>query len=171
MYSPPSDSFNRAVAAYQPYYEPPVSPQSENIRGSSIVFTDNPVAASAPTYGASVVQRKPIRKGERFIYGRGASRIRQFIMRATGAVQSSAFQPMTAHTWISTAYDAMYMAGYPGINLGISEKVPTIPAAALGTQQYQQIPRPHITRSIFTNRSFGTRSGLPAQPTNGTGVQ
>lgn len=164
QYSSPVNSFGYSVRAYQPYYEPPTSPQSNNITTGSALPMYVPDAHSTPNMGSSVVNRKYRSIGQRFLFSMGGRRIRQFLMTATGAVASSTFQPYTAHTWFGTFNDALYQAGYPGRNLGISEKVPTINPAALGTAPWQQLPRPQYTRSIFTNRSFSVKPGLPAIP-------
>lgn len=166
-YTPPWSSYQYSVNAYQPIYEPPTSPQSNNIQGSSPMFRESPVAGVAPAQGAAVVRGDFRRLGMRYLYSRGARVLRQFVMTATGQVPSSQFQNKTAWTWDASFNDALFQAGYPGRNLGISEKVPTIPPAALGTQRDQMMPAPRFTRTIFTNRSYGPRPGLPAIPTNG----
>jgi hypothetical protein len=109
----------------------------------------------------------------RFLYSRGSQVITQFQMRATGQVQSSRFQPKIASTWFACFNDALYQAGYPGINLGIAEKVPTIPPAALGSAPWQMQAPPRFTRNIYTRRNYGTPNNPIAAkgiiPTNGVG--
>lgn len=162
-------SMGRSVAAYQPMYAPPVAPEQNFIQTRSSQHVTMPAAYSGATSGNAVVSKKSRVKGMRFLYSRGGKRIRQFRMRATGQVESSTFQPVTAWTWSGAFNDQLFCCGYPR-NLGLSEKVATIPPQALGTTPSQMLPRPQITRSIFTNRSFSTVKGLPAQgilPTQG----
>ncbi len=168
-YDPASRQFSiDTPASFQPFYEPDVTPLGSEAINPSPLFQNLPSQVSVAQDRSTVVSRKPRTIGQRFLYSRGGKRIRQFVMMATGRVQSSTFQPTTAHTWISTFNDQIFQAGYPGRNLGISEKVPSINPQALGTQAFQQQPAPRYTRSIFTNRSFSTPlPGKPAIPTNG----
>lgn len=163
---PPYSSLGRSVAAYMPNYAPPVSPQSQNIGGSPPWMTELPPASSSPRDGAGVVNRSNLLKGFRFLYNRGAQTTPWFRMRATGQVERSAFQPTLDSTWFAAFYDNLYRVGYPR-NLGLSVKVATIPPEALGTSPSQMAPRPRYTRSIFTNRNYGTAPAIPAKPTQG----
>ena len=166
LYTPPINpqgSASRAVAAYMPYYAPPTVPVGAMIRGSSPLPSNVMPSSASPSHGAMAVNHAPRTLGLRFLYSRGGRRIRQFIMQATGAVQSTAFQPYTAYTWDGAFNDAIFQAGYPGRNLGISEKVPTIPPIALGIARDQMLPRPHFTRTIFTRRGYGGAPSVPAK--------
>lgn len=164
-------SLRESVEAYHLAYAAPVFPQTNYIAGGYAGFDTNPPAHSAPSTRAPVVNRRNRLKGMRFLYSRGAQVNRQFQMRATGQVQSSRFQPQIASTWFACFNDALYQAGYPGTNLGISEKVPTIPPEALGTGPWQMAPSPRWTRNIFTTRNYGTpNKAIPAKgviPTKG----
>jgi len=167
--NPGYSSLGRSIAAYQPYYAPPVAPVTNYIQTRSAQHMTVPAAFTGATHGNAVVSKKNRIKGMRFLYSRGGKRIRQFRMKATGQVESSTFQPVTAWTWSGAFNDQLFCCGYPR-NLGLSEKVATIPPQALGTAPSQMLPRPQITRSIFTNRSFSTVKGLPAKgilPTQG----
>lgn len=167
--SPGYSSLGRSIAAYQPYYAPPVAPATNFIQTRSAQHMSVPAAVSSFRSGNAVVSKKSRIKGMRFLYSRGSKKLRQFRMRATGQVESSTFQPLTAWTWSGAFNDQLFCCGYPR-NLGLSEKVATIPPQALGTTPSQMLPRPQITRSIFTNRSFSTVKGLPAKgilPTQG----
>lgn len=156
-------SYDRAIVSYQQYYAPPVAPIGQNIRGSSPLNAMMQPAHESRADMAAVVNHRPRMKGLRYLYSMGSRTIRQFLMTATGAVPSSSFQPYTAHAWHANFNDAIYQAGYPGRNLGLSEKVPTIPKPALGVDISQMTPRPRYTRTIFTNRNYGGRPSLPAQ--------
>jgi len=149
-------SLRQSVEAYRLVYAAPVFPQTNYIAGGYAGFANNPPARSAPNTMAPVVNRRNRLKGMRFLYSHGLQVHRQFRMRATGQVESSRFQPQVNVTAFAPFNDALYQAGYPGTNLGISEKVPTIPPEALGTAPWQMAPAPQWTRNIFTTRNYGT---------------
>jgi hypothetical protein len=160
-------SYGAAIQAYMPMYAPPSVPIPEMLVTRSPITSIIPGNSRTPVSGAPVVNRKNRIQGMRYLFSRGAKYIRQFRMIATGQVESTRFQPATAWTWDGSFNDALFQFGYPGYNLGLSEKVPTIPAAALGVSNFQMLPKPQYTRTIFTQRSYGARPGLPAQPRNG----
>lgn len=147
-------------------FAPPPCPQGNFISGSPPWMTHVDVASTSPRDGAGVVTRANRLNGFRFLYNRGAQTTPWFRMRATGQVERSAFQPTLASTWFAAFYDGLYRVGYPR-NLGLSEKVASIPPEALGTSPSQMAPRPRFTRSVFTNRSYGTAPSIPAKPTQG----
>lgn len=159
-------SLRDATAAYKLVFAAPVAPQTNFIAGGYAGFGNNPPAHSSPITRAPVVGRRNRVKGMRFLYSHGNQTKRIFHMRATGAVESSTFQPQTNITAFAAYNDALYQAGYPGINLGISEKVPTIPPEALGTAPWQMTPPPRWSRNIFTTRSYAT----PNKPIPAKGV-
>lgn len=157
-------SLRGSVQAYHLAYAAPTFPQTNYINGGYAGYSDNRPAASSPSTRAPIVNRANRIKGMRFLYSRGSQVLTQFQMRATGQVQSSRFQPKIASTWFACFNDALYQAGYPGTNLGISEKVPTIPPAALGTAPWQMQAPPRWTRNIYTNRNYGTpNKGIAAK--------
>ncbi len=157
-------SLRQSVDAYHLAYAAPVFPQTNYIAGGYSGFATNPPAHSAPRTMAAIVNRRNRIKGMRFLYSHGLQTKRIFHMRATGQVESSQFQRQTNVTVIGPFNDALYQAGYPGTNLGISEKVPTIPPAALGTAPWQMAPQPRWTRNIFTTRNYGTpNKGIQAK--------
>jgi hypothetical protein len=155
-------SVGYSVAAYQPYYAPPTVPTTQYIQTGMSHWVNNIPAMEGITNGAATVVRKPRSLGIRYLYARGAHTLRWFRMQATGQVESTKFNPVSAWTWDGCFNDAIYQAGYPR-NTGLTIKVAQIPAAALGIQQSQMLPRPRFTKSVFTNRSFATVKGLPAQ--------
>lgn len=168
QYTPPmgrGGSYGAAIQAYLPVYAPPSVPIPENLVTGNNIAVQLPVMSTSPVSGSAVVNRRNRQLGMRFLYARGAKRIRQFIMQATGAVQSSQFQPYTSWTWDGSFDDANYQAGYPGTNLGISEKVPTLNPDALNPP-WQMQPRPRYRRSVITNRSFSGQPGVIAQGVN-----
>lgn len=167
---PQMSSLGKSIAAYQPYYEGPTSPQTQFIQTGAAQHMAMPAAQSGVTTGNMAVSHANRIKGVRFLYQRGARAIAGiFHMVATGQVESTKFQPMSGWTWCGAFNDQLYAVGYPR-NLGLSVKVASIPPQALGTTPSQMLPRPQITRSIFTNRVFSTVKGLPAKgilPTSG----
>ena len=173
QYTPPMSrggSYGAAIQSYMPNYPAPTVPVPEMLVTGSNVSQQLGVAHEAPTSGSMVVNRRERQLGMRFLYAQGAKVIRQFVMMATGRVQSTAFQPATAWTWTGSFDDAHWQVGHPGTNLGLSFKVATIPRDALGVAPWQMQPRPQWRRSIITNRSFGGAGSLPAKPIN-SGMQ
>ena len=160
-------SLGYSIAAYQPYYAPPVVPVTNVIHTGISQAVNNIPATEGVTNGAATVSSRFRSLGMRYLYSRGGQRKKWFSMKATGQVESTAFQPNLAWTWDGCFNDAIFQAGYPR-NLGLSEKVPTIPPQALGTTPSQMLPRPQFTRSIFVNRTFATVKGVPAQPVTPT---
>jgi hypothetical protein len=163
-------SLRESVKTYRLAYAAPVFPQTNYIAGGFSGFATNPPAHSAPRTMAAIVNRRNRIKGMRFLYSHGLQTKRIFPMRATGQVESSRFQRQTNITAFGAFNDALYQGGYPGTNLGISEKVPTIPPAALGTAPWQMTPPPRYARNVFTSRNYGTpNKGIAAKgivPTN-----
>lgn len=169
QYTPPMSrggSYGQAIATYMPIYAPPSVPIPEMLVTRNNVSQNVPAQSQTPVQGSMVVNRRERQLGMRYLYARGAKVISQFVMMATGRVQSTAFQPKTAWTWSAAFDDASWQFGWPGTNLGISLKVPTIPKEALGTAPWQMQPRPQWRRSVITNRSYGGAGSVPAQPMN-----
>lgn len=112
----------------EPAYWKPVSP--------SPIAAHMAVPSEPTTWKAPVVYRAQRKYGMRYLYARGA--VRQPISPlGTGpdlgqAVWSSDFQPdfFTLHD--AGFNDALYQAGYPGFNLGLSFKVPVLQTNATG---------------------------------------
>lgn len=157
-------SLGRSIAAYQPYYAPPVTPSPNYIRGGQAARTEMPAHQEIDQH-TSLVNRAPSMLGIRWLYSRGGQIKPWFRMIATGAVESTKFQPVLSYTWTGENNDAIYQAGYPR-NLGYSFKVDTIPRAALGVQRDQMRPAPRWTRPIYSRRAYTSGvKGLPAQST------
>lgn len=75
---------------------------------------------------APIVNRRPRRNGMRYLYARGASAIPIQNVGADGIPypHDSAFQPDNIGPIRDAGFnDALYQAGYPGYNLGLSFKV------------------------------------------------
>lgn len=156
-------SLGASVAAYQPYYAPPVTPSPNYIRGGGASATQHPDAQEIDQH-TGLVNRMPRMIGIRWLYSRGGQIKPWFRMIGTGAVESTKFQPVLAYSWSGENNDAIYQAGYPR-NLGYTFKVDTIPAAALGTQRDQMLPAPRFTRPIFSRRAY--TSGVKPLPAVG----
>src|SRR5215469_8620663 len=89
---------------------------------------------SEPTaWKAPVVNRHQVRRGMRYLYALGAVR-QPLSVLGTGpdvgqAVWTSSFQPFLSSLHDAGFNDALFQAGYPGFNLGLSFKVPTLPVS------------------------------------------
>ena len=168
---PPMSSLGKSIAATQPYYAPPMFPQTNYVDARSPLTSVNHNPAYVMGYGmtgihAGVVNSRNRVFGMDWLYARGGQMKRWFKMISTPTIESTAFQKVTASTWFFMRNGNLYRCGYPR-NLGWSEKVPTIPPEALGTAPWQMTPAPHLQRNIFTRRSFSTMPSIPAQPRNG----
>ena len=159
----------RATEAYYPYYAPPLYPQAAEIHGGYSGFGTVPLSHIDERTDKGLVHAKWNRWGDRTRTTIGGVFNKVFRMQATGQVQSSQYQPVTNMPLHAQFNDFLYRAakGYPR-NLGLSEKVPTLPNGALnGTNAGTMTQRPQFTRNIFTNRSYAIKPPIPAQPQNG----
>lgn len=159
-------SLGRSIAANYPNYPDPTESNLEpsNFYGTSVLATMNPPVVTNVRTGAPVVNSAFRRKGMRYLYSCGARMNSWFKMIATGAVESTKFQPITDHVYDASFNDALYEAGYPQ-NLGLSFKVPTIPNGIATTDQWGRMrPQPQYTRSIYTRRRFSSAPAVAAQP-------
>lgn len=157
-----------SVHAYQPFYAPPVTPQTHYVRGGSAALQ-----ATIPNQRINqhdrLVNREPRMLGIRWLYSRGGQIKPWFRMKATGAVESTKFQPVLSWSWSGEFNDAIYEAGYPR-NLGYTFKVPTIPPMALAQPRDRMLAAPRFTRSIFARRAYTSGvAPLPAQGVNRPG--
>lgn len=166
VYPPPTSSLGKSVSSGMPAFAAPPEPQSEYIQGGNAWVQNVSPATSTGRDGSAVVMRKPRVNGMRFLYQQAAYTKPWFRMKATGQVESSKFQPTTQTTYFDAFNDALHEAGWPR-NMGLSFKVATIPPEALGTSPSQMAPKPRYTKSIYTNRNYGTRPALPAKPAAG----
>lgn len=155
-------SLGASIVANQPYYAPPVTPQTHYINGGSAAAVNMAeYSHQRISQHDRMVNRMPLMTGIRNLYSRGAQIKPWFRMMATGQVESTKFQPVLSYTWNGEFNDAIYQAGYPR-NLGYSFKVDTIPPWALGTGPYNMQPTPQIRRSVFSRRAY--TSGIPPVP-------
>lgn len=158
----PMSSLAQSVAAYQPYFSPPVTPQTNYVRGGYAGMGTVVPAVSTATNGAPVVSRRP-RERMKFLYSYGTSTKTWFRMIATGQVESTKFQPRTGHLYDASFNQGLYEAGYPQ-NLGLSAKVPTVPNALLnGTNGPEMQPAYAKRATIFTRRAYTQVPTLPAK--------
>lgn len=156
---------SRAVQSYYPFYPPPVIDQSAVVHGSGFSgFTSVPLSYNNVMSNAGIVNRKNLRMGEQNYYRWGGVLMRVFRMVMTGGVESSRAQQYVnmPQQWQLNGHLYRAAKGYP-MNLGLSEKVPTLPKEALGDTAKMR-PRPQITRNIFTNRSYSSAPSIPAKP-------
>jgi hypothetical protein len=115
----------------------PVEPAVWKPVSASPVSANLKVPAEPAEWKAPVVMRGNRMVGMRYLYARGA--VRQPISPlGTGpdlgqAVWSSDFQPdLIGPIHDAGFYDALYQAGYPGFNLGLSFKVQALPKQVTG---------------------------------------
>lgn len=112
-------------------YEPHNQPNSP-------LATPNRLAvdyAAAPGRRSAVVLSAPRMNGMRYLYGRGMTHM-PLQKGAANAIQRpyiSGAQPNLQGPIHDAGFnDALYQAGYPGFNLGLSFKVPTLPQNTQG---------------------------------------
>lgn len=162
----PYSSLAQSVFAYQPYYAPPVDPQTNYIHSKTNVFdTVDHEGGESWNQHSRMVNRDPRRLGIRTLFSYGGQIRRAFAMIATGAVQSSKFQPRNNHMWSGEFNDALYQAGYPR-NTGLTFKVQTV--NPLINPPWSMAAAPNRRgRSVFVNRRPVT-SGIPAIRANGS---
>lgn len=156
----------RAIESYYPFYPPPVYPLEQDVRGGYAGASTVAISAIDERTDKGIVNARFNRWGERnrFTFGGVVNRV--FRMLATGQVQSSQVQTITNMPAIVQQNDFLYRAakGYPR-NLGLSEKVPTLPREALGDNPWGTMqPPPRFARNIFTNRNYANIKQVPAQP-------
>lgn len=156
-------SLGYSIHAYQPFYAPPVDPQTHFIKTGSAVLQQN-IPNQRISQHDRLVNRMPRMLGIRWLYSRGGQVKPWFRMIGTGAVESTKFQPITSHTWDGEFNDAIYEAGYPR-NMGYTFKVPTIPAPAVALQRDRMAAAPRFTKSIFARRAY--TSGVAPVPAQG----
>lgn len=155
-------SMGASVAAYQPYYAPPVEPASHFINGGSAAAVNMAeYRHQRITQHDRLVNRMPMMQGIRWLYSRGGQIKPWFRAVGTGTVESSKYQPVLSYQWSGEFNDSIYQAGYPR-NLGYTFKVDTIPPWALGTSPYNMRPAPRFTRPIFSRRAY--TSGIAPLP-------
>jgi hypothetical protein len=157
----------RSIQSYYPFYPPPVIDEDATDHTGYAGFAQVPGSYVDERTDKGIVDRHNQRWGEFSRYTHGnVMRHGVFHMRGTGQVESTIFQMFTNMPSIAQFNNWLYRAakGYPQ-NLGLSEKVPTLPKEALGdTPNGAMQPRQQITRNIFTKRSGGTVKNVPAQP-------
>ena|ERR1700744_5939067 len=152
-----------SIHAYQPFYAPPVDPQTHFIKGGAAQYQ-----ATIPNQRINqhdrLVNRYPRMLGVRWLYSRGGQIKPWFRTIATGAVESTKFQPILSWSWSGEFNDAIYEAGYPR-NLGYTFKVPSIPTQAMAAPRERMLAAPRFTRSIFARRAY--TSGVKPIPAVG----
>lgn len=160
-------SLGRSVEAYQPYYAPPVTPQTDYIMtGNALAEVNSTQLASRWDQNSTPVSRAPRMLGIVNLFSYGTQIIKQFRMVGTGVVESSQFQPRLSHLWNGEFNNAIWQAGYPR-NLGLTVKVPTVNQGI--NPPWSMAPAPQYKRNVFVNRRAVTSGvkGVPAIPTNG----
>lgn len=128
----------------EPAYYKPVTP--------SPVSSRQRVPSEPVTWKAPVVIRGQRRKGMRYLQALGAVR-QPLSPLGTGpdlgvAVWSSEFQPDQVQRHDAGFNDALFQAGYPGFNLGLSFKVPKLPTSVDGPGYAMRMRSPNIRVTI-----------------------
>jgi hypothetical protein len=160
-------ALRNSIIAYSPYYPPPTESllDPRNMRGTSTLASMNPPVNSECNYRSGIVSRANRRNGDRQMYSRGTQHNSTMRIMATGAVESTRFQPFMGWEWSGSFNDALYEAGYPQ-NLGLSFKAPSIPDGVATTAQWGRMrAAPQFTRTVFTRRRFAGAPSIPAKPT------
>lgn len=157
-------SLAASVIAYQPIYAPPVPPDRNVVQAGGNAFFQNGINAQPIDQHTTMASREPRMLGVRWMYSYGAQTKQWFRMVATGQVERSSFQPVTAHRWSGEFNDSIYQAGYPR-NLGYTFKVNQL-AANIPIPGATMAAKPHIKRSYFSQRAY--TSGLAAVPLEST---
>lgn len=161
-----ASSSARATESYYPFYPPPVYPVGQFVRGGYAGATQVAVSAVDERTDKGIVNSKFNRWGERNRYTLGGVINKVFRMIATGQVQSSQANTITNMPNLVQQNDFLYRAakGYPR-NLGLSEKVPTLPQEALGNNPWGTMqPPPRFARNIFTRRNYANIQQVAAKP-------
>lgn len=156
----------RAIESYYPFYPPPVYPITETIRNTPVTGATVAQSVVDERTDKGIVPGRFNRWGDRSRFTFGGVVKKLFHMKSTGQVESSMAQQITNMPAIVQQNDFLYRAakGYPR-NLGLSEKVPTLPTEALGNNPWGSMqPRTQITRNVFTNRNYSTVKQVPAKP-------
>lgn len=150
----------------EPAYTKPPKP--------SAIASANRVPVESTTARAPVVMRGQRMNGMRYLWAHGA--VRQPLQalgngeRLGVAVWSSEFQPDLIGPIHDAGFnDDLYQAGYPGFNLGLSFKVPTLQENATGGPGYNMrmnvIPR--FTKVQRVQRATNTPSYYNTTSVNG----
>lgn len=140
------------------YYKPvAASPVADHLR----------VPAEPVRWKAPFVQRAQRRKGMRYLLARGAVRQPLSAMGSPGpdignAVWISEFQPNFSTLHDAGFNDALFQAGYPGFNLGLSFKVPVVDrgnSAGPGYAMRMRSPNVRVTINRQTRSVSASMTG------------
>jgi hypothetical protein len=135
---------------------------ARNQNTSPIVSTNNPPAGFTGfgPLALALVQRAERMIGMRYMYGLGSERMPIHPLGADGTPVpfTSAVQPMNHGPIHNGGFnDALFQAGYPGFNLGLSFKVPTLP-------QNQTVPTRGVQKSINITQKLIRTGRATGQP-------
>lgn len=128
----------------EPAYYKPVSPSPISSRQQFV--------AERADQQAPVVRRGQRRKGMRYLWALGGQR-QPISNLGTGpdigiATWNSAFQPDLISRHNAGFNDALFQAGYPGFNLGLSFKVQTLPQNVTGPGANMHMRSSNVTVTI-----------------------
>lgn len=150
----------------------PVEPTYMKPPPVSSIASRNRVPSEPTTWKAPVVSRAQNTVGMRYLYAHGG--LKQPISElGTGkklgiAVWSSNEQPVLVSMHDAGFNDALFQAGYPGYNLGLSFKVPTLQENATGGPGYNMrmtvIPRFLKVQKVSQPNASPGRYNTQSQP-------
>jgi hypothetical protein len=146
-----------AVAVTGGGHEEPVAPAYWKPVSPSPIASQLATPSEPTEWKAPVVLRGNRMVGMRYLYARGGVRIPISAIGTGGpdigqAVWNSDFQPdqVTLRDWGFN--DALFQAGYPGFNLGLSFKVQKLPENATGGPGYAMKMKSPIIRNKIQKR-------------------
>jgi hypothetical protein len=119
--------------------------------------------AAAPGQNSAVVRRWPRMNGMRYLYARGATPQPVGRLGMPGGIEQrprmSRYQPDDMGPIRNAGFnDALFQAGYPGFNLGLSFKVPSINSMQGPRTNFQSPITVSSTRSVVP---YGRPTGAP----------
>lgn len=150
--------------------EEPIEPVMTKPPKASAIASAQQIESEPVNWRSPVISAAQRVVGMRYLLARGA--VTQPLQklgvgnRLGIAVWSSEFQPKLASTHDAGFNDALFQAGYPGFNLGLSFKVPTLQTNATGGPGYnmRMTSRPRnvklqkITRATNPPKYYNTTS-------------
>lgn len=143
---------NEGVALSVAGQREPIEPvYQKNVAWSPLSSQQN-VPTESVGWKAPVVYRGQRMTGMRYLYSRGG--VRQPISQlGTGpdigiATWNSDFQPDQVSLHDAGFNDALFQAGYPGFNLGLSFKVPVLPQQVTGPGHNMHMKSSNVTINV-----------------------
>jgi hypothetical protein len=143
---------NEAVALSVAGQREPIEPVYQKNLSPSPISSQLNVPTEPTEWKAPVVYRGQRMTGMRYLYARGG--VRQPISQlGTGpdigiATWNSDFQPDQVSLHDAGFNDALFQAGYPGFNLGLSFKVPVLQESPTGPGHNMRMKSSNVTINV-----------------------